>query len=353
VNNFKKALIISPNYKLRKGGIASVISLYKKYLKEKFIYTPSIYFQNIILSSILFPINLLEISFRLFTKPSIKIVHIHGSHGGSFYRKYIIFWLSKKIFKKQVIYHLHSSDFKIFYRKASKGIKLKINYLINNSNVIIVLSEEWRDYILNNFNPKKIKILENIVEKQKHHLGCNKSDKLILLFLGRIGDRKGIFDLLEVISNLNNSHKNRLELYIGGDGEIDKLKKVIKNQNLNNVHFVGWVKDTQKTELLNKCDVFVLPSYNEGLPISLLEALSFGKPIISTSIGGIPRILKNNVNGYLIEPGNEKQLENAIISYLNNKDKVKSHGEEGLTIVKNYYPENVLSKLNNIYEEIL
>lgn len=353
MKNFTKVLIVSPNYKNRKGGIASVIKLYKKHLKEEFIYVPSIYFQNLILSFILFPINLLELIFNLIKRKSLKIVHIHGSHGGSFYRKYIVFWISKKLFSKKVIYHLHSSDFEIFYNNASKILKSKIQKLINNSDAVIVLSEEWRGFIFDNFDPKKIKILENIVEKQNFYSKQIDNNKITLLFLGRIGNRKGIFDLLDVISKLNDSFNQKLELVIGGDGEIEKLKKIISHKNLKNVQFVGWVKGQKKSKLLNNCDIFVLPSYNEGLPISLLEAMSFGKPIISTNIGGIPRILMNDVNGFIIEPGNKKQLKKSIIKYLNNTSKIKTHGEKGLKIVEDYYPKKVLSKLDGIYEEIL
>lgn len=353
MENFIKVLVISPNYKLRKGGIASVISLYSRYLKQNFNYSPSIYFQSVILSTILFPINLLVIILKLAFNESTKIVHIHGSHDGSFFRKYLIFLVSKKLFNKKVIFHLHSSNFHIFYENASSKTKLKIRDLINQSDAVIVLSEEWRDFILDNFKQKRIRILENIVEKQNKLNKRSNNDNLILLFLGRLGERKGIFDLLEVLSNMNELNKNAIELYIGGDGEVKRLEESIKDNNLKNVHFVGWVKDQQKDKLLNKCDVFVLPSYNEGLPISLLEAMSYGKPILSTETGGIPRILKNNVNGFLIEPGNKTQLQESILKYINKKELLETHGNEGLKIVSDYYPENVLSKLNNIYGEIL
>lgn len=353
-DSFEKVLFIAPNYKLRKGGIASVLKLYNIELNGGFNFSPSIYFQNIVLSTILFPINILELSLKLLVLRRIRIVHIHGSHGGSFYRKFLIFLIVKSVFKKKVIYHLHSSDFKIFYKNASKRIKQKIAYLMSRADVIIVLSGEWKDYILSKFEPQKIKVLENIVEKQADDIVSLKNNqKTNLLFLGRIGKRKGVYDLIESINSINDSVKHNISLTIGGDGEVEKLKKLIKDLNLDNVNFVGWVKGAEKINLLKNTDVFVLPSYNEGLPISLLEAMSFGKPIISTNVGGIPRILKNEINGFVIEPGNKAQLQEAILKYVNHSQLIKKQGQEGLKIVEKYYPERVLEKLSAIYGEVL
>ena len=352
MNNFKRVLIISPYYRLRKGGIASVIQLYKKNLARNFKYAPSIYFQNLYLSLLFFPINILIIGVILLLNRNLKILHIHGSHGGSFFRKLIIFWIGKNLFKKKIVYHLHSSDFKEFYSEASNKTKEKIKYLLSNADLIIVLSE-GEDYIVNNFTTKQIRVLENIVEKQKQIDPIKRDDKTNLLFLGRIGERKGVFDLLECLNTMDSSNRKKITLTIGGDGEVDRLQRKIKDYQLDNVYFEGWVKGKRKSELLINSDIFILPSYNEGLPISLLEAMSYGKPIISTNVGGIPRILKNERNGFIIEPGNKKQLQKAIISYVNDKQLAGTHGAEGLKMVEKYYPNSVLEKLNAIYSEIL
>lgn len=354
MNKFKNVLTVSPYYKFRKGGIASVIEVYKKYFAKDFNYLPSIYFQNKYLSTIFFPINVMFLFAKLWGNSNLKIIHIHGSHGGSFFRKLIIFWIAKKVFKRRVIYHLHSSDFKIFYNESSIKVKEKIRYLIENVDLVIVLSEEWEVYINSTFTPKKIKVVENIVEKQKGvNSEVNEIGQIDLLFLGRIGNRKGVFDLIESISIMDDSIKKKVHLTIGGDGEVDELKRRIEELNLKNVQFVGWVKGLQKEDLLRKCDVFVLPSYNEGLPISLLEAMSYGKPIISTNVGGIPRILEHKTNGLVIEPGNKDKLKEAIESYLNDSQMVSIHGEKGLEKVEEYYPESVIKKLNIIYEGLL
>lgn len=348
--NFKNVLFIAPNYKKRKGGIASVMKQYEVFLDDCFIFLPSIYFQNIWFSTIFFPINIFFIITKLITSPSIKIVHIHGSADGSFYRKYIIFLLCKFLFKKKVVYHIHASHYNLFYDQASNFIKKRIQYLINTSDQTIVLSEEWLDYFKKTFNPKRIEILENIVPKVKDGSKAERGSVLKLLFLGRIGKRKGVFDLVECFKKNEALFNKKVDLFIGGDGNIKLLKEKI--DKLSNVHYIGWVDNEKKREMFLQSDILILPSYNEGLPISILEAMSYGLPIISTNVGGIPRVLKNQRNGHLIPPGNKERLKSAIEFYIKNPELIKKHGDESLLIVKPYYPKNVFSKLEIIFNKM-
>lgn len=352
MKNFKHVLFIGPNYKNRKGGIASVLALYAKELKNDFNFSPSIYFQNIYLSSLLFPINLLLIALKLFLNRNLKIVHIHGSHGGSFIRKYMIYKMAKTIFRKKVVYHMHSSHFHKFNSKGSKGLKRRINTFINKSDLLIVLAEEWQNYFLNTFNPMRVQILENVVLKQESDTYKKENSNLKILFLGRIGKRKGIFDLIETLKQNVDVAQSEIELIVGGDGEVAKLKNEIKESGLK-ISYVGWVKGHEKDALIKNADVFILPSYDEGLPISILEALSFKKPVIATNVGGIPRIVKHEQNGFLVEPGNKEQLWAAIKCYLENPELLKTHGLKGHAIAQDYFPDKVLSKLDLMYEPFL
>ena len=347
--NFDKVLVIGPNYKRRNGGISSVLFLYSNVLRENFKFLPSIYFQNIFLSTLLFPINLLCIGAKLCLDRSINIIHLHGSHQGSFIRKHIIFLICKYVFRKKVIYHIHSSHFHKFYNETNQLLRSRISHMVDNSDLVIVLSEEWKLFFTQSFSPKKICVLENIVENPNYHEENVLHGKLKLLFLGRIGERKGIFDLLKVITK----HKLPVEVSIGGDGQILKLKQIIENNNLTNVNFLGWITGEQKKEVLKTTNVFVLPSYDEGLPISILEAMSYKKAIIATKVGGIPRIVKDKINGFIISPGDSEELAKAIKNYILKPELIKLHGENSLNLVQEYYPDSVLKKLNEIYGELV
>ena len=107
-----------------------------------------------------------------------------------------------------------------------------------------------------------------------------------------------------------------------------------------------------KVAVFNNADVFILPSYNEGLPISILEAMSYGKAIISTSVGGIPEIVKQNENGLLIEPGNLEQIEQSINNLLEHPELINEFGAISEQLVQKYLPHFVLKELEGYYTSV-
>ncbi|HAO08235.1 MAG TPA: glycosyl transferase family 1 [Chryseobacterium sp.] len=293
--------------------------------------------------------------FVLLFDQKIKIVHIHGASRGSFYRKYIVFYISKYIFGKRVVYHLHSGEFHIFYESSGNFIKRRIQHLTQSVDLMICLSTHWYDYLGKNFKAKRLVILNNPVELPvvlNHHLDRNPVVRF--LYLGLIVDKKGVFDLLAVIDKRKKDWNETFKLVIGGDGENDRLKTIIKENRLSKiVEFVGWVSGKEKATLLAQCDVLILPSYNEGLPISILEAMSYEKAILSTNVGGIPAVVADGHNGYLFEPGNLSALENKINMLLEHPDKVVDMGVKSLAKVKPYLVDNVLEQMNKEYQSLL
>ena len=116
--------------------------------------------------------------------------------------------------------------------------------------------------------------------------------------------------------------------------------------------FEGWVSGEKKIELLNWADVYILPSFNEGLPISILEAMSYKKPIISTPVGGIPEVV-DKTNGILVTPGNDEEIFSAMKHYVDYKADITKHGEESYKKAETYLPDYVLNHLKRIYESLI
>lgn len=159
---------------------------------------------------------------------------------------------------------------------------------------------------------------EEVLEKKRKQ-NVNMKPQLRFLFLGWLGKRKGIWDLLDVIIAHHKELKGKFMLRFGGNEFEDKIKKLIVNNHLEDVaQFEGWVSGQKKTELLEWANCFILPSYNEGLPISILEAMSYGMPVVSTPVGGITEIVKNGRNGVIVEPGKKEHIWNALKHYLDN-----------------------------------
>ncbi|CAG5068545.1 N-acetyl-alpha-D-glucosaminyl L-malate synthase [Dyadobacter sp. CECT 9623] len=351
---FQHALHVGPQYKNHRGGMGAVIASYNKNISD-FQFVSSYEGNYSTLANVpYFFVSLFKYVGVLIANRKIKIVHIHGAHNGSFFRKYILFLIAKYVFGKAVVYHSHGSDFHIFYNGSGAFVKKLVAHFINHADLIICLSIQWNDFFKENFSPKRIHILENIVDHPDKTPVRRQKPVLTLLFLGYIGDRKGIYDLVNVIIENKEFFNGRLKLLVGGNGESQKLEAIIKTHSLENiVEYVGWVTGEKKDELLSTSDIFILPSHNEGLPVSILEAMSYNLPIISTPVGGIGEVVRDNVNGFLVEPGNKKSILESLKAFVLSPVLALEMGQRSSLILKPYYSNSVIPKLHSFYTELL
>jgi glycosyltransferase involved in cell wall biosynthesis len=348
-----KILTIGPDYKTLKGGVASVLSVYAKYDKS-FKFLPTYSSEKNILNVLLFPLKYFKILFFLLFNPSYKIVHIHGASRISFYRKYFLFLNIKYLLGRKVVYHIHGAEYHLFMEESSPFIKKCILNMLEQSDAVICLSIQWKDFFKKQANLKSIYILNNTISMPVEYIKTKQSDKIIFLLLGRIGERKGIFDLINVIGENQDYFRDKIKVIIGGDGEIERMLNEIRQYNIEDIiDYVGWVSGDDKDKLLIKSDVNILPSYNEGLPISILESMSYKMPIISTDVGGISTIVKNNYNGFLIEAGDIKELFNSMKYFIENKTKIAEYGNNSFEIIQDFLPEKVIKDLHKIYDALL
>ena len=352
-NTSKKVLIIGPDFKNHRGGIGAVINEHKNLLKNSKFYCSYKVLSS--WKSILYSLfKIILFPFYLLFNSNIKIIHLHGASRGSFYRKYYYFFISKKIFNKKVIYHIHGGEFHLFIKESSEFLIKHINIMIYKSDIIIVLSDWWVDYFKNQFPDKKITKLYNSVPIQSFINRSSPSKKVSFLFLGLISKNKGCYEILEVAERLL-LQKFDFEINIAGNGETEKLCKIISEKNLSKVvNYLGWVSGDKKNEIFQNNNVYLLPSKNEGLPVSILEAMSFGLPVISTNVGGIPEMIEENKSGFIIEPGDLNALEEKMLFFINNKNRIHEMGNISKTIVDYKFSNEIIEKqLTKLYCELL
>ena len=360
-----KILTIGPDYHNHRGGIGAVLEIYSRYY-DHFKFLPTYQVGSSLHKLHIFIENIFLFVKLLITDRRIKIIHIHGASYGSFYRKFAIFYIAKFFFRKKIIYHIHGARFDQFLLGAPKPDgkkqilpwlpKILIGYMLKNIDIMICLSISWQKYFIEslNFPRDKCFILNNVIENSRMTLKSKINSPIKIVFLGEIGPRKGIFDVIKVIKKNKEIFSNEILLQIGGNGNIQELKSEIKLNQLNNIiEYIGWVNGEKKVEILTNADILILPSYAEGLPISILEGMSFGLPIIASNVGGIPEIVTDNVNGKLIEPGNLKQIELAILFFIENKHKIIDYGRNSCEIAKKYEPNDVFTNLARIYNKLL
>lgn len=339
-------LTVGCSYKPPKGGVAQVMKNYEEYVFSEFKCVVNSGGNSKLEKLLKAASGWLKMLTKLTFDKKIKIVHIHTASYNSFRRSAIFLKLANALGKKTIL-HIHGGGFKDYYATNPTWIAKTLN----SSDAIITLSESWREYYASITNGPAIFILENIIANPNISKR-NKSTKCNLLFLGKIEQLKGIYDLLEVLYQNKQNFSDKIELHIGGGGEVDKLKELISEYELENmVCYEGFVSGNKKEALLNNCDAYILPSYTEGLPVSILEAMSYGKPILSTPVGGIPEVVKDN--GILFEPGDLTAIGKAIELIANDESQRKEMGLKSEEIIKAYLPANVEIKLEKIYTRIL
>jgi len=260
--------------------------------------------------------------FEKLLKGEVDIVHIHLAERGSAVRKAIIA-LVTMAFNKPFIMHAHGCEFHSFHSQLPIIPKKLLNWVLQQSAYLIALSESWRDYYVNNcgLTAEQVIVFPNPAEIPEYVPDrANSQQKLKIAFLGRICKRKGVFDLLEAFAQLASQHQEKSELLLAGIGEIEEAKALAQRLEIKqHVTFPGWVDPDGRNKLLSDADVFLLPSYNEGLPMAVLEAMSWGLPVVTTPVGGIPELITNQETGLLVDPGNVPQLAEALESLIKNE----------------------------------
>lgn len=335
------------------GGMASVIQTYRPYI-EKLRYITSWKDTNKLFKFFIAIRAYFILFFTLLFDKHIKIIHFHTAEKNSFWRKAQLLKLSKR-FCKHTIMHIHAATFKDFYAEASETEKKNIRDILNLNTALIVLTNSWKEWFIKIGIPEsKIIVINNIINYPRIEEKKNPDSKLHLLFMGELGDRKGIFDILKAIIIHKEDLKDKLEFRICGNKNETLLLDTITENGLDSfVLFEGWVTGEKKIELENWADAYILPSFNEGLPIGILEAISYNNAIISSPVGGIPDIIKDKENGLLVTPGNIEEIFEAINTLIVDKKILEKFQNKNTELISDYYPETVIRQLSGLYSSII
>lgn len=309
-------ILMCGNHASNKGGMTSVIQQIlsfdwgKSGVSIKFI--PTYYPANNLVKAFYFVHAYIRIFIYLLVRRP-QIVHVHMSCRGSFYRAYMIRQLCCLFHIKDLI-HLHGSEFMKWYDSLDATRQGKVKKLLRECTTLIVLGDVWKSRILEIEPRTRIAALSNTVPIPGQRASWN-SNPFQILFLGVLIKRKGIYDLLDAMKILLAAgDRHCLRLVISGTGyEEQALKKKCSNSQFGQtVQFVGWTDGEKKRKLLSQSQMLVLPSYNEGLPVAVLEAISYGLPVVASDVGDMKAAVHDSENGYLVAPGDPAALSQAI-----------------------------------------
>lgn len=279
-----------------------------------------------------------------------KIVHINIPLERFSLIKNFILTLVAKVFLKRVIVHLRGGVY-------SNTDKIPFFLLL-----VLHLTSKLADHIITlGDNEKKIFLKQtNTVEKKVTSLPnmtffplelSEKSDEEFnIIFLGRLDNNKGLNVLFNSLMLLKSEID--FKFYVAGTGpDANVFLSKCKNNLLDNFEYLGVLNTDRKNQVLERCHLFILPSLFEGLPNALLESMAFGLVPLVTSVGSIPEVIQNDVNGFFIDGKTPSQIVKIIIELNNNRNLLKNISSNARnTIYANYNIENYISKINQIYQ---
>jgi glycosyltransferase involved in cell wall biosynthesis len=349
-----RVLMVGESPHLR-GGIASVQKLILKNVPANIsithLATVDSYPSDPNLPKILVFIRALAKLLLYLVRKDIDIVHIHLSERGSAIRKMIVAALVI-LFHTPLIIHAHGSEFHLFYPKLPWIMRWVMRSVFSKCDRFVVLSNSWKSFYLEklDFSPEQVVVLENPVVIPPQIPNCSTDSMVNLLFLGRVGERKGAYDLLKAFSALPSNLLESSKLLLAGDGEIDLAIRLSHELNISDrVTVLGWLDSNERNNLLSKVDVFILPSYNEGLPMALLEAMAYALPVITTPVGGIPELITHKANGLLVTPGNIKELTQSLKLLIEDEELRATLGSAALISIKPFNINQYCDSLIRLY----
>lgn len=351
----KRILQIAPSMTV-KGGVSTVL---KMYLKTNM---PELYDLSFLTTHedgsklhkiVIMLVGIVKYFFILLSR-RIDIAHIHCGDVPSPYRKFIFFTISRW-FRLKIILHWHGGNFFSQYSNRSGFGKKILKTLFEKSDVVVCLSKSWDEGLGLLFpQSNRIVVRNGILPTEKNCMAkLDSGGPTRIVFLGGLIPEKGLYDLLNVFERLVEEGYD-LHLAIGGKGDEEKLFARISTHMLKNrVDYLGWIDDVQKDQLFQTSDIFVLPSYGEAMPMSILEAMAYGLPVISTKVGAIPEQIVDTVSGYLIRPGDLDGLYHRLKTLAIDRNLRIQMGQVGRRRIEEAFDiRKSCQKISQIYDQL-
>jgi len=266
------------------------------------------------------------------------------------------FILIARLFNKRMVIHLHGGKY-LGTDKIPFFIRIILKKVMSGNEPKIVLGSGEKDFIVRNYAAKNIFILPNCIDLEdakayeKHFF---KEKQVGILFMGRIIKNKGLDSIAAAIKILKEKNLP-VKFFLAGTGpDEDGFKSRISELLGSDFIHAGVVSGEVKSGLFKKCDIFLLPSlYGEGLPVSLLESMSFGLIPVVTGNGSMKDVVKSGVNGFVVKSNSPEEIAAAVETLINDgtlKEKLSTNARN--YVFSSHDPEIFLSELNKIYDNI-
>ena len=254
--------------------------------------------------------------FRIMFKRNL-IVHVHTSSFFGWWRSALYILLAKLVCKKTIL-HVHNAIDRFYLEESRRIGKCLIRISLKIPYHLVSLSPGIKNLLVE-LTGKPITPIYNGVDIKQFQSEKDYTKPYKILFAGFVGTQKGVPDLIKALKQAGLG-SGEITLTVMGSGDIKEMTELTKELNLNGqVTFTGRISEEEKKKLFSTHHIFALPSHGEGQPISILEGMASGMAVLSTKVGSIPEIVKEE-NGILVSAGNIEELAKAIIQLVSKTD---------------------------------
>ncbi|MBE5965889.1 MAG: glycosyltransferase family 4 protein [Lachnospiraceae bacterium] len=338
---------------ITKGGMWTVVRNYlesKEFVKKtNLIYVPT--------STVGTVSHRLWFTFRnliriigIFLYKKIDILHVHISEKGSVFRKNIVICIGK-FFGAKIVIHMHGAAFESWYRGCVGKKQSKIRSILNKADKILILGRYWNEFISMLVERGKIEILYNAVRVREVNEYNERSNRI--LYLGVMTQRKGLNDILTAVKEENCLPDGYQVVLYGPDFDYGIKEKLQRFHLEDKIEYKGYLNTGEKDEVFGNTAINILPSYREGLPMTILETMAYGIPNITTDVAAIPEAVTDE-NGILIKSGDIKGLAKAIYELCSNHQmRLEKSKKAYETIQEKFNLEKHMGQLLRIYSDLL
>ena len=286
-----------------------------------------------------------------------RVLHVMSASGVSFFRKSLFIW-SAAIFRRAIIFHLHGGQFNDFLGPDKSGLRYRfVVSTLKRVDRILVLSNEMQGWLAGLGLPASVRILPNPIPAALTvgHAEQRRRDTAdrAIVFLGELSEAKGLHDLIASFGALA-KRGVRCRLLIAGPGDQARWRELAKAAGCGeSCEFVGWVDGERKTRLFQAASAVALPSYHEGQPMVVLEAMVRGVPVVATRVGGLPDITGDGRFAHLIEPGDRPGLADQLERAISGDDSTSRMAAEAQRYASTVHaPDAVCEGLVELYHQL-
>lgn len=282
------------------------------------------------------------------------IFHVHFAGRGSLIRKGLLCGVLRTLRCTYAV-HSHAAEPDLFQRWVPQFCRRLLLWGLSGANRVIVLTEFWRNHYasLLKLPSNRLLLLPNPADLPDAVPERLNRPTLNLLFLGRVGERKGAFDVIRAFAQLPEDVRDKCSLTLAGDGEVDAAALLARQSGcFERVTIRGWVDAKEVKALLRDADVLLLPSYAEGMSMALIEAMSWALAVVTTKAGGAQEFLDHGRNSVLVTPGDVAGISHAIVGlYRNPRDRSRL-GFAARETISQFSIDGYMARLSAMYEEL-